>query len=388
VPAYRITIADCRERLASVLLFQGRLQEADQAFKEALALAERLAEEHPADPTVWMTLAMGSRHRGETLRHMARPQEAEELFRHSVAILEKLVADFPHESWYRLELGLTCQMLVTVSARDLKRPQEAEEFHRRAVAILEKLAAELSRESSYRGWLAAAHCEWAFCLRDIGRTQESTEILDLAITNFSKAIELGSKDLWGVWYAQALLLLSADRTEEYSILCETMLERLGQSNDPDRWVVNICNLAPDAVADLAQPVQIAEKILARDPHNADLAGILGAALYRQGLLEAAVQQLEAGIHTAAGVSVHSRKLFLAMAYHRLGRAVEAHQLLQEVDEWIEANGQEKLSEGAEIKGQLPWSARLDLQLLRREAEELLKQKSGDRQPDGLLIRDT
>jgi hypothetical protein len=77
-----------------------------------------------------------------------------------------------------------------------------------------------------------------------------------------------------------------------------------------------------------------------------------------------------------------------MAYHRLGRAVEAHQLLQEVDEWIETNGQEKLSEGAEIQGPLPWSARLDLQLLRRETDELLKQKSGVRQPDGLLIRDS
>jgi uncharacterized protein HemY len=167
-----------------------------------------------------------------------------------------------------------------------------------------------------------------------------------------------------------------------------MLERFGQSNDPDSWVVNICNLAPDAVADLARPVQIAEKILARDPYNADLAGILGAALYRQGLLEAAVQKLEASIHADAGVGVHSRKLFLAMAYHRLGSAAEARQLLQEVDEWIETNGQEKPPEGAEIKGPLPWSARLELQLLRREAEELLKQKSGASQSDGLLIRDS
>ena len=62
VPAYRISSADCRERLASVLLFQGRLQEAEQGFTEAVALAERLAEQHPADRTVRMTLAMGSRH--------------------------------------------------------------------------------------------------------------------------------------------------------------------------------------------------------------------------------------------------------------------------------------------------------------------------------------
>ena len=63
-----------------------------------------------------------------------------------------------------------------------------------------------------------------------------------------------------------------------------------------------------------------------------------------------------------------------MAYQRLGRAAEARQLLVEAVQWIEKNGQEKLAEGAELQVPLPWSARLDLQLLRREAEELLKQK--------------
>src|SRR5262249_58936523 len=62
VPGYRISVADCRERLAAVFLFQGRLREAEQGFKEALALAEPLAEQHPANPTVPMTPATGSLH--------------------------------------------------------------------------------------------------------------------------------------------------------------------------------------------------------------------------------------------------------------------------------------------------------------------------------------
>src|SRR5205085_12378779 len=142
---------------------------------------------------------------------------------------------------------------------------------------------------------------------------------------------------WRIWYPLALLRLSTGRTKEYRLLCATLLERFGEANDPDRWVVAICNLAPDAVADLARPVQIAEKMLARDPHNADLVGILGAALYRKGDLEAAVPRLEASIRAASGVGVHCT-LFLAMAYHRLGRAAEARQLLQEAVQWIEKNG--------------------------------------------------
>jgi tetratricopeptide (TPR) repeat protein len=267
-------------------------------------------------------------------------------------------------------------MLVALLACDLKQPQAAEEFYRRDVAVFEKLTAEFSRQPSYWGWLADAHREWAFCLRDNGRAQEARELIDLAIASLSKAVELRSEDLWGVWYPLALLHLSTGRTNEYRTLCETLLERFGQADDPDLWVVRICRLAPDAVADLARPVQIAEKSLARHPHDTEFAGVLGETLYRKGALDAAVQRLEGSIPAAPGFDVHRRKLFLAMAYHRLGRTTKAQQLLREAVGWIEKNGQEKLAEGAELKEPLPWSVRLDLQLLRREAEELLGKKSG------------
>jgi tetratricopeptide (TPR) repeat protein len=374
VPGYRISSAECRERLASVLLFQGRLQEAEQGFKEAVALAERLEEQHPADRTVRMTLAMASRSWGETLRRMGRPQEVEKPFRRAEAILDKLVAEFPQESWYRVELGVTCQMLVALLARDLKQPRAAEEFYRRDVAIFEKLAAEFPREPPYREWLANAHREWAFCLRDNGRTQEAKEIFDLAIASLSKAVELRSKDFWAVWYPLALLHLSTGRTKDYRTLCETLLERFGQANDPDLWVGRICGLAPDAVADLARPVQIAEKNLAPHPHDAELAGVLGETLYRKGDLDAAVQRLEASIRAASGFDGHRRKLFLAMAYHRLGPTAKAQQLHREAVLWIEKNCQEKLADGAELQEPLPWQLRLDVQLLRREAEELMGAK--------------
>jgi tetratricopeptide (TPR) repeat protein len=373
-PAYRVSIAVCRERLASVVLSQGRLQEAEQGFKEAVALARRLAEQQPADRTLRTSLAMGSRQWGETLQRMGRPQEAELAFRRAEDLLNKLAADSPQESWLRRERGATCQMLVAVLARELKQPQAAEEFYRLAVAIFEKLADEAPRDLSYRWWLAEAHRQWAFCLRDSGRTQEAKGTLDLAIANLSKAVELRSKDFWGVWYPLALLHLSTGRSKEYRTLCETLLDRFGQADNPDFWAVAICKLAPDAVADLSRPVRMAEKLVAQQPHNADLAGFLGDTLYRKGDLEAAVQRLEASIRAVPGVGVHWRKLFLAMAYHRLGRTAEAQQLLQEVVQWMEKNGQEKLGEGAELKEPMPWSLRLDLQLLRREAEELLGAK--------------
>ena len=45
---------------------------------------------------------------------MARSQEVEKPFRRAEAILDKLVADFPQVSWYRIEWGVTCQMLLAL----------------------------------------------------------------------------------------------------------------------------------------------------------------------------------------------------------------------------------------------------------------------------------
>jgi hypothetical protein len=56
--------------------------------------------------------------------------------------------------------------------------------------------------------------------------------------------------------------------------------------------------------------------------------------------------------------------------------LEMKQLLREAVDWIEKNGQEMLAEGAERKEPLPWSLRLDLQRLRREAQELLGKRRG------------
>src|SRR5262249_53925027 len=157
-----------------------------------------------------------------------------------------------------------------------------------------------------------------------------------ATADFTKAIELGSEDVWGVWYPLAVLYLRAQRTKEYRDLCEQLLKQPGQSEQP--YVVIICKLAPEAVADLSRPVRIGERLVAREPQNAEYLGLLGAALYRKGDLEAAAARLEAGIRSGPQeVGAHWRKLTLAMAYHRLRRGAEARQLFQEVTQWIQKN---------------------------------------------------
>jgi tetratricopeptide (TPR) repeat protein len=223
--------------------------------------------------------------------------------------------------------------------------------------LLEKLAVQdRSKALAARGHFYGTLGEW-----------------DKATADFTKAIELGSRDVVGVWYPLAVLHLRAQRTNEYRDLCEHLLKQFGQSEE--HYVVIICKLAPDAVTELSWPVQIAERLVVRVPQNAEYMGLLGAALYRKGELEAAAAKLEAGIRDGPEqLGVQWRKLVLAMACHRLQRAAEAKQLFQEVTQWLEQNVQEKVQQGTAAAGPLSWAHRLDLQLLYQEAEKLLKQE--------------
>jgi tetratricopeptide (TPR) repeat protein len=137
------------------------------------------------------------------------------------------------------------------------------------------------------------------------------------------------------------LHVRAGRTHEYRSLCERLLERFERA--PHHYVVIICKLAPGAVADLSPPIRAAERLVDREPQNAEYIGILGAALYRKGDLEAAARRLEVGIRGGPEqLGVQFRKLVLAMAYHRMGRGAEAQLMFQEVTRWMERhklNGQ-------------------------------------------------
>jgi tetratricopeptide (TPR) repeat protein len=137
-------------------------------------------------------------------------------------------------------------------------------------------------------------------------------------------------------------------------------------------------LGPNAVADLTEPLKLVAKAVARQPKNRHYLGIQAHLLYRNGQFETAAERLEQLIQTDEPNSVHHpfNKIMLAMAYQSLGRADQAQKCLGEATDWIEKNGQDNLKKGAVLTEPLPWHLRLELQVLRRETQELLNKKSG------------
>jgi serine/threonine protein kinase/WD40 repeat protein/tetratricopeptide (TPR) repeat protein len=206
-----------------------------------------------------------------------------------------------------------------------------------------------------------------------------------ARADLARATELAPQELF--WCYRALAELGAGNAAEYRKLCATALERFGNTADPGTaWVLAwACVLAPDAVADPARPLQLAEFAAHPDPPR-DVHGrkvsrglVLGAALLRAGKPEAAVQRLtkEVARHTDGPVAW----LLLALAHHRLGHADEARKWLARAVQWTEkaprTEAAASRASGLLPRDQVPWEDRLWIGLLRREAEALIKGPAPD-----------
>jgi WD40 repeat protein len=251
---------------------------------------------------------------------------------------------------------------------------------------IERMLAASPQDGSLltRRGLARAHLgRWAEADSDFAIAAERTDALEC-------------------WYAHALLQLHFGNSAEYRTICAGALKRLDQVDDACkvRWLSLVCALEPDSSADRDLPVRLAESLVMRDPSDPTFLGVLGAALFRAGQLDEAVARLDPVVaipdHFAALEAARANnsrppvddllrrglkpaldphcavfsRLYLAMAQKRLGHADVAMRLIKDA---VRRMGQQSLLEpNKEIDSQFTWSQGLQLLLLRREAEELLK----------------
>ena len=92
----------------------------------------------------------------------------------------------------------------------------------------------------------------------------------------------------------------------------------------------------------------------------------GAALYRAGKHDLAVEKLEAALKLRA--TEVGAKIFLAMAHHRLGHAAQAKKWLAEAAKDVDARKTDTRQVGSDT---LAWTRRLELHLWLDEAQSLV-----------------
>jgi WD40 repeat protein/Flp pilus assembly protein TadD len=210
--------------------------------------------------------------------------------------------------------------------------------------------------------IAAEPAQWRH-YHDRGRARAALRQQDQAVADYSQAIALGAagSEVWqgrarayvaqGQWdkaapdYRKAADLgappselseyaqerLKAGDTGEYRRACAVLLDAFGRTRDPAaaNTIAWTCVLTPDAVANPARAVELAECAVAGAPANPTYLTTLGAALYRAGQLDAAIGRLNEanGAPGGPGNQSHRLFLFLAMAHSRLGHADEAQNWL-------------------------------------------------------------
>jgi WD40 repeat protein/serine/threonine protein kinase len=338
----------------------------------------------------------------------SRPERAEQAYREALARLEKLTARFPDVPEYRVQRARSCLALGLLIGK--VRPEEGDQARREGRSAYERLLADFPSKPEYRDGLDGSLFDLGFLLAKYGRQEDAGRVLRQAAKSLEKVpsrfytwyrlgashAELGQWDEAGaaldtviqlapepmvLRYQAAVICLARQDTDGYRQACAEMLKRAGSEPEPDvaEWAAWTCVLAPEAVTDIDAVVRLAKWALDRDPTNAaHHFQTLGAALYRAGRYEDAARRLmdsqtDSGMGPTRYLPAYGQ-LFLAMSHHRLGHAADARRWLNKA---VQARAETLNDTQANA-----WNRRLTLQLLCREAEELLKNPPPTRTDEG------
>jgi tetratricopeptide (TPR) repeat protein len=103
-PAVRQKMALIAQQLAECYRFRGEHAQAEETYRQAITLQEKLAAEFPDNADYRQELARSHAHRGLLLRTTGRRAEAEQAFRQALALVEKLAAVAPDKPAYGKEV--------------------------------------------------------------------------------------------------------------------------------------------------------------------------------------------------------------------------------------------------------------------------------------------
>jgi tetratricopeptide (TPR) repeat protein len=182
-PEFRHALAGTYNNLGNLLILDSaRRNEAESAHAEALAIRQRLAVDFPGRHEVRRALGMSHNNFGWIFQSTRRPEKAEAAFRDAVANQKLAVANFPDRPEFRLELACYLVNLGNL-IRDKGLLKEAEVLYAEALPIHENLVAVYPNRPDFRAELAAGHNNVGLLLRDKGllRDAEAAQAKALAI---------------------------------------------------------------------------------------------------------------------------------------------------------------------------------------------------------------
>ncbi len=337
------------------LRHEAKAHESAGRWLAAVVCLNRLIEDEPSDGTL-------PARRGHAYHMLQRwDRSAADLTR---AIT--LEADEP-QTWVEhgfahLQLGQTERALADLEEAVKRAPSEPRAWHYRGLARgrlgrWEQAVADHTRalELGLGGWEVLHERGEAYA--EQGRWAEAS-------ADYTRATSQGS-DNPVTWFRAALLCAHLRDAEGYRRICEGMVRRFRRESGeyPPRLTAWACALAPGALADPSTAVRAGEKAVARAPRLRGAHNALGAALYRAGRWKEAVRSQTEAAKIAGNDGTVEEWIFLALGHAQLGQKDEARRWLKRAAEWLER--------ARERTPPPHWADRLEIEVLRREAEGLL-----------------
>jgi tetratricopeptide (TPR) repeat protein len=174
-----------------------------------------------------------------------------------------------------------------------------------------------------------------------------------------------------VWSEHACLRLLVNDNEGYRQFCRQVIDHAGRTDDPFTAFVlaRACAVSAEPVVEPERLVGWARQAADAEPMAPGRLHILGLAYYRAGKFESAVEcadrSAKAGWQNSAEGALN--ELVLALSHHRMGHTAEARTWLAKARKRVE-----QFTPAAALLSQVPSPDWVEIQLLRLEAEELLK----------------
>ena len=208
----------------------------------------------------------------------------------------------------------TSVLTTLLSATELKRAPD--DFRQELLALAEK-GVELNQGSAKS---LVARAAVLLALGDMQRAQ--ADLKAVASDDAARCDDL---------YLAALLAAHDGQQENYRLICRSMVGRFRDSQNPGELHLAAWSsvLAPRAVDDMQPVLEMAERLVTQAPNGRQGLQTSGAALYRAGQFEQALQMLQRSETAPADTNTSSLYMnyLLAMTHHQLKHTDEARQNL-------------------------------------------------------------
>jgi tetratricopeptide (TPR) repeat protein len=180
---YDLRVLSTYSELGRYYYARGRKGECEKELRAAVKAGEKLGE---GDPAVLMSRAKAHNNLAVLCASTQRPAEAEEEYRRALAMTQRLVKADPHTTEHHVMLGLY-QANLGILLRNTGQLKASLDTFAGAIRALEEVLGREERHARARLALASAHWDRALALNRLGRAAE-------ALPDWERALALDDGD--------------------------------------------------------------------------------------------------------------------------------------------------------------------------------------------------